>query len=61
MAERFSVVIPNWEWEALSWRPALRRCAVRRWRALEVILVDNASSDGSQEYVPRQPPGSASH
>ena len=50
MAERFSVVIPNWNGMRFlaTCLDALRNQTLAN---VEVILVDNASSDGSQEFV----------
>lgn len=50
MAARFSVVIPNWNGVRFL-PPCLEALRKQTLAELEVILVDNASSDGSQEYV----------
>lgn len=55
MADRFSVVIPNWNGKRFlaACLDSLREQTVGD---IEVILVDNASADGSQDYVRAQYP-----
>jgi GT2 family glycosyltransferase len=55
MADRFSVVIPNWNGKRFlaDCLNALRRQTVED---IEVILVDNASADGSQDFVSAEYP-----
>ncbi|MDT8304593.1 MAG: glycosyltransferase family 2 protein [Anaerolineae bacterium] len=51
----FSVIIPHWNGrEHLEMCLGALRC--QRYRDFEVILVDNGSSDGSQDYVHEQFP-----
>ncbi|MBC7235668.1 MAG: glycosyltransferase family 2 protein [Chloroflexi bacterium] len=54
-APRASVIIPNWNGLHLL-RPCLDALARQTWRDFEVIVVDNASSDGSAEAVRREYP-----
>lgn len=46
----FSVVIPNWNGLKFL-QPCLDSLAAQTYAPLEVIVVDNASSDGSQAYL----------
>jgi GT2 family glycosyltransferase len=50
-----SVVIPNWNGARLL-RPCLDSLRRQTYRPLEVIVVDGASQDGSQELVRREYP-----
>jgi len=52
---RASVIIPNWNgWRYL--RPCLASLAAQTYRCFEIIVVDNASTDGSVEAVRREFP-----
>ena len=55
MTDRFSVVIPNWNGKRflVACLSSLRQQTVED---IEVILVDNASADGSQDFVRAQYP-----
>lgn len=46
----FSVIIPHWNGKQFL-QPCLDALAAQTYRPLEVIVVDNASSDGSQQYI----------
>ncbi len=46
----FSVIIPNWNGKHFL-QPCLDSLAAQTHPAIEVIIVDNASADGSQEYI----------
>lgn len=50
MAGRFSVVIPNWNGKRFL-ATCLDALGAQTFADLEVILVDNASADGSQDFV----------
>jgi GT2 family glycosyltransferase len=50
MEPLFSVIIPNWNGRQLL-GPCLASIAVQTFRAFEVILVDNGSTDGSVAFV----------
>ena len=50
MADRFSVVIPNWNGLRFL-KTCLDALRAQTFDDVEVILVDNASSDGSQGFV----------
>ncbi len=51
-APRLSVVIPNWNGKAYL-GPCLDSLRAQTQPAIEIIIVDNASSDGSQAFVKR--------
>jgi len=46
----FSIVIPNWNGKHFL-QPCLDSLRAQTYEAIEVIIVDNASSDGSQDYI----------
>jgi len=46
----FSVIIPHWNGKHFL-QPCLDALAAQTYAPLEVIVVDNASSDGSQQYI----------
>lgn len=46
----FSIVIPNWNGKRFL-QVCLQALQRQTYRSIEVIIVDNASTDGSQEYV----------
>ncbi len=46
----FSVVIPNWNGKHFL-QPCLDSLKAQTHQSVEVIIVDNASSDGSQDYI----------
>ena len=50
MADRFSVVIPNWNGKRFL-AACLNSLRYQTVDDIEVILVDNASADGSQDFV----------
>ena len=51
-----SVVIPNWN--GRRWLPGcLQSLSAQRLRPLEVVVVDNGSTDGSLEYLRGEHPG----
>lgn len=47
---RFSVVIPNWNGKRFL-QPCLEALLAQTHPNLEIIVVDNASSDGSQDFI----------
>ncbi len=55
MADRFSVVIPNWNGLRFL-KTCLDALRAQTFGDVEVILVDNASSDGSQGFVKSEYP-----
>ena len=55
MADRFSVVIPNWNGLRFL-KTCLDALRAQTFDDVEVILVDNASSDGSQGFVKTEYP-----
>ena len=55
MADRFSVVIPNWNGLRFL-KTCLDALRAQTFDDVEVILVDNASSDGSQGFVKSEYP-----
>jgi len=46
----FSIVIPNWNGKHFL-QPCLDSLRTQTYQPIEVIIVDNASSDGSQNYI----------
>ncbi|MGB1286184.1 MAG: glycosyltransferase family 2 protein [Aggregatilineales bacterium] len=50
MSELFSIVIPHWNGKDFL-QPCLDALAVQTYPHIEVIIVDNASEDGSQAYI----------
>jgi GT2 family glycosyltransferase len=46
----FSVVIPNWDGQRFL-KPCLDALDAQTYPALEIIIVDNASTDGSQAFI----------
>lgn len=55
MADRFSVVIPNWNGKNFL-AACLNSLRHQTFDDIEVILVDNASADGSQDFVKAEYP-----
>jgi GT2 family glycosyltransferase len=49
-APLFSVIIPNWNGKRFL-QPCLDALRKQSYPAIEVIIADNASTDGSQEYI----------
>ena len=48
--KQFSIIIPNWNGKAFL-APCLDSLAQQTYAHIEVIIVDNASQDGSQDFI----------